>query len=172
MKIRKILAITLVLIAIFATLNVASAGLFDFLGGDSSSNDGPIGGEIKDSNVKYEMTTKIGIDKSGEIYYADMLDWDGDLEIELTNASDDQLSAIKEAIQNDTESINVTLNYDTDLVENPDIPYESTFTLEDKILKVKFSGDCDCESNEDSGSFKVESGNITIPGETPIEILF
>lgn len=169
MNYKKIFLAALIACIVLSSVSAVSAGLFDF--GDDSSNDGTITGTIKDSTGEYDMMTKIGIDENGEIAYYEMMDWDGSVEIELSGASDDQLAAIQEAIDNDTE-MNVTFNYDCDAIKEPTTPYETNMTLEGNVLKIEFSGDYEPESDVGYGSLKVTSGNITIEGENLITITF
>lgn len=62
-----------------------SAGLFDFM----SDASGPIDAKLQDNSAEYKVMTKISVDDSGDGWmYVECMDWEGQLKVDLTNATD------------------------------------------------------------------------------------
>jgi hypothetical protein len=170
MDFKKYLFVLLAFLVIVSTISVASAGLFDFLGG----GDLTLNGDLEEKTLKYSfenLDDSTFLDGTGFWSEGDMT-YSGKLVIDLKDASDDDLNKLEESLKSDniTMNINTSLNssylfYDlSDVLEfdKNDVKY----SLDGNKLNVEF--DCIKPTRfniekEFSDKFKVNEGNITIP---------
>ena len=158
---RKILIISIAIITMICLCTTVSAGLFDF---GSSDVSGEIAGIVKSSNLDVQIKLAEGGSLDG-LYVEDAF-FNGTMEIELENATDDQLSYIKDNIDNlnaETRFNTTDLSFELDLYNDSNANY----TLDGKKLKIDFDDASGCIAFEPpSGEIQTTSVSdvfITIP---------
>lgn len=172
MNIKKTLTIAIIALAIFSTITMASAGLFDF-GDDSSIDDGQINGTIIDYKFRHSAVTTDAVTDS---LVVGVVTYDGYVTIDLGDLPDEKLSEIENNLNNSKVKCNIsTENFGAGEAaygkDTPRIFYidESNveYSLKDNILNITFSysNPEDAFGIEDDGSrdLNVVSGFMVIP---------
>lgn len=175
MNVRKTVLFTVILMIAISSLSMVSAGVFDFLGDDSSD---AIDGNIKSSSYDFTVVPSTEV-TTGD--HQDLAYFDCDISIEL-NASQDQLNKLQEAIDNGkTIDIEVVPD-DTSIIpdvssNNDNISINDLFSdlsLNDHILRISVEDQPadnfnDAVSESTSGS--ITSGKLMV-SEDNLEINF
>lgn len=158
MNLKKIVLTSIILLIIMSSFSAVTAGWFDFLSDDS--NDGPIDGKILKSSYNGKL-----IDKNGGI---GTFEYDGFVDIDLTEASDSQINKIKDNLDCNNITLILESDLDDDLTINPESGIDTVLdlSLNGKTLTVNYStGYISMIEDGCDDSGKVISGNITIPIE-------
>ncbi len=171
MNTKKVLLICVALMMVLFSITAVSAGLFDFGSGIS----GEIKASIKDSSVEITdmgdsafMTTSL--DKPGELIYIVNLTFNGTLKIELENATDDQISYIKDNI----DSLNITTKFNADKFDDVCLQQDGgdvSYSIDGTTLTIKFdSAIFESSATEefilgDDFGFDFVDVTVTIPAE-------
>lgn len=174
------------LIAVICCTSAVSAGLFDM-----NSDKGPIAAEIINSTVTWDTesivtgvegdsvrkmggVTSFSIDENGRtdatFNTSDVNNFNGTLEIKLTNASESQIKEIQKLGKNmvHIDAVVDDSNFNQSIYGSCD-----GFEFDGKVIKTNFTFDHQDKIVDGEGSAKIKSGNLTLSNSNDeIKIVF